>query len=232
MLKIISFKICPFVQRVTALLAAKKLPYEVEYIDLNDKPEWFLALSPNSQVPLLITESGVVLFESEAIIEYIDETSPLLEPKITPEQKALDRAWGYMASKHYLTQCSTMRSSEQSILVERQSKLNAVFQKAENGISVGPYFKGSAMSNVDIAWLPLLHRADIIRRHTGYDFLKSYPKVKRWQCALLEGTLVTDSVAADFETKFAEFYLSNATYLGGLRADVTMPTSCVSTGCC
>ena len=34
MLKIVSFKICPFVQRVTAALAAKNIPFEIEYIDL------------------------------------------------------------------------------------------------------------------------------------------------------------------------------------------------------
>jgi len=36
MIKVISFKICPFVQRVTALLEAKKIPYEVELISLRE----------------------------------------------------------------------------------------------------------------------------------------------------------------------------------------------------
>ena len=47
MLKVISFKICPFVQRVTGWLEAKGLPYEIDYISLKDKPQWFLDLSPN-----------------------------------------------------------------------------------------------------------------------------------------------------------------------------------------
>lgn len=41
MLKIVSFKICPFVQRVTGALAAKGIPFEIEYISLKDKPQWF-----------------------------------------------------------------------------------------------------------------------------------------------------------------------------------------------
>ena len=73
MLKLISFKICPFVQRVTALLEAKNIPYEVEFISLRDKPEWFLDISPNGQVPVLVTEKGEALCESEAIIEYLEE---------------------------------------------------------------------------------------------------------------------------------------------------------------
>lgn len=32
MIKVVSFKICPFVQRITALLEAKQIPYEIEYI--------------------------------------------------------------------------------------------------------------------------------------------------------------------------------------------------------
>jgi glutathione S-transferase len=36
MIKIISFKVCPFVQRVTALLEAKNVSFEVEFIDMEN----------------------------------------------------------------------------------------------------------------------------------------------------------------------------------------------------
>ena len=88
MLKIVSFKICPFVQRVTATLEAKKIPYEIEYINLNDKPQWFLDISPNGQVPILVTENGTTLFESDAIIEYIDDEFGYLESNLSNEDKA------------------------------------------------------------------------------------------------------------------------------------------------
>ena len=55
MIKVVSFKICPFVQRVTAILEAKSIPYEIEFISLKDKPHWFLDISPNAQVPLVVT---------------------------------------------------------------------------------------------------------------------------------------------------------------------------------
>lgn len=38
-MKIVSFKICPFVQRVTALLEAKGIDYESDFISLSDKPQ-------------------------------------------------------------------------------------------------------------------------------------------------------------------------------------------------
>ena len=61
-MKIVSFKICPFVQRVTSLLEANGSDYEIEYINLSNKPQWFLDISPNGQVPILITDDAQVLF--------------------------------------------------------------------------------------------------------------------------------------------------------------------------
>ncbi len=214
MMKIISFKICPFVQRVTALLEAKNIAYEIEYISLADKPQWFLDISPTGQVPVLVTEAGTALFESDAIIEYITEVYGALEDDVTFEQRALDRGWSYQASKHYLTQCGAMRSESQEILIEKSAILNQAFSRAEKQIENGPLFKGNDLSLVDIAWLPLLHRAFIIKKHTGYDFLKDYPKLQHWQSALMKTGLGEKSVADDFEEAFTNFYLSKQTFLG------------------
>ena len=214
MIKVVSFKICPFVQRITALLAAKDVPHEMEYISLSDKPQWFLDISPNGQVPILIAENGVALFESDAIAEYIHEVFPPLEADISPERRALDRAWSYLAVKNYLLQCSTQRSPDKKILAEREAKLGTAFAKVEKVLGEGRYFRGETLGNVDIAWLPLLHRASIIESHAGYDFLADFPKVKAWQSALMKTGIPEKSVAEDFEDIFIGFYLSEKTYLG------------------
>lgn len=214
MIRVVSFKICPFVQRVTSTLEAREIAYEVEYIDLKNKPQWFLDISPNGQVPLLITESGKALFESDAIIEYIEEVYQPLEKNLSPEDKAFDRAWSYQASKHYLVQCSAMRSVDKETLAERTKNLGKAFSRVEKQLGQGPYFKANTLSKVDIAWLPLLHRAGIIKQHTGYDFLENFPKVQKWQTALLNTGIADRSVPEDFIEKFTGFYLSDGTYLG------------------
>ena len=232
MIKVVSFTICPFVQRVTALLEAKQIPYRVEFIGLSNKPRWFLDISPTGQVPVLVTESGDVLFESDAIVEYLDEVYEPLEPSITPAQRAQDRAWSYQASKHYLVQCSAQRSADRDTLLARADKLGEAFDKAEKALGDGPYFKGASLSNVDIAWLPLLHRAHIIQRHTCYDFLEKYPKVKAWQSALIKTGLAEKSVPQGFEDAFKAFYLSDKTYLGaGQGAGGDCPPSAAN-ACC
>jgi len=229
MIKIISFKICPFVQRVTAALEAKKIPYEIEYISLSDKPQWFLDISPNGQVPLLVTETGTALFESDAIIEYIEDEFGPLEQGVTNEQRALDRAWSYLGSKHYLAQCGTMRSSDKATLTEKVANLAKAFAKVEKQVA-GPFFKGEQLSNVDMAWLPLLHRAHIIKAHSCFDMLDGFPKVQAWQQQLMETGLVEKTVAEDFEAAFTGFYLSEQTFLG--KGEDCKPNNGCGTNCC
>ena len=234
MLKIISFKICPFVQRVTALLEAKKLNYKVEYISLNDKPGWFLDISPNGQVPVLIVENGTALFESDAIVEYLEEVYPPLQSDVPAETRALNRAWSYLASKNYLVQCGAQRSPDLETLKERSARLAAAFSRIEPHLGDGPFFGGTDIGQVDIAWLPLLHRAEVIRKHSGYDFTAAHPRLQRWQKSLLATGLAERSVASDFEQAFTGFYLSEETSLGR-GCDPTTDAAAAqrqSGGCC
>lgn len=213
-MKIVSFKICPFVQRVTALLEAKNIAYDIEYISLSDKPQWFLDLSPNGQVPVLITDTGKALFESDAIVEYIEEAYPPLQNRVPLEDKAANRAWSYLASKNYLVQCGAQRSADRDILTERSDRLGVAFDRIEKQLGDTPFFNGDQIGMVDIAWLTLLHRADIVERHSGYDFLGERPKLKRWQGQLMATGLAEKSVAPDFAEAFSKFYLSDETFLG------------------
>ena len=213
-MKIVSFKICPFVQRVTALLEAKHIPYEIVFISLSDKPQWFLDVSPHGQVPVLITDHGKALFESDAIVEYLEEAYPALQPELSPEDKATNRAWSYLASKNFLLQCSAQRSPNDEVLNERSQKLGKAFDKIEKQFGDTPFFGGESIGMVDIAWLPLLHRADIIERRACYDFIGDRPKLKNWQKQLIATGLAEKSVAPDFEEAFSAFYLSDQTFLG------------------
>ena len=233
-MKIVSFKICPFVQRVTALLEAKQIAYELVFISLSDKPQWFLDISPNGQVPLLITDGGEALFESDAIDEYLEEASPALQPDLSLEQKARNRAWSYLASKNYLVQCSAQRSPDGEVLASRSAKLAKAFDRREAQLGDTPYFGGERIGMVDIAWLPLLHRADIIARRACYDFVGERPKLKQWQSRLLGTGLAEKSVAPDFEEAFATFYLSDQTFLGrgGPVADCRFGDAWATDACC
>ncbi|MFQ5549452.1 MAG: glutathione S-transferase family protein [Woeseia sp.] len=229
-MKIYSSEICPFVQRVTALLEARNLPYEIENIDLGDKPDWFLEISPLGQVPVLVADDGRALHESDAIVEYIEETAgePLFPGD--PVEKAQERAWSYLATKNYLVQCSAQRSPDRVTFVERATKLKKAFAAVEKRLGDSQFFSGDKVGMVDIAWLPLLHRAAIIQQHSGYDFLAEFPKVKAWQQAICATGLPEKSVAEDFVEKFTNFYLSSKTYLGQQLTSETEQVCCGPSG--
>lgn len=231
-MKVVSFKVCPFVQRVTALLELKKEPYAIEYIDLSNKPQWFLDASPHGQVPILILDDGPVLFESEPIAEYIDEARPPFVSRVDLVQKAQDRAWSSLASRNYLVQCSAQRSPDEDTLAERRAGLSVSFEKVEKQLSDRPFFNGDSIGMVDVAWLPILHRASIIERHSGFDFIDGFPKIKRWQRALLATGLAERSVADDFEECFTAFYLSEASFLGRLTKERCGSACTGSPECC
>ena len=218
-MKIVSFKICPFVQRVIAVLELKQTAYEVEYVSLADKPDWFLKASPHGQVPILITKQGA-LFESGPIAEFVDEAcgEPRLHPT-DPFLRARHRAWIELATTHYLVQCRTQRSPDAEQLDANRKSLSGAFSKIEAALEAEPYFQGSALSMVDAAWFVLLHRAHIIEQCSGVDVLGDFPKVKQWQQRLLGIEALQASAPAGFIDEFVNFYLHHGTYLGRLMEE-------------
>lgn len=78
-----SIAVCPFAQRTRILLALKEADFELTEIDITKpRPDWFLALNPLGQVPV-IAHRGHVLPESSIINEYLDEV--LRGPRLLPE---------------------------------------------------------------------------------------------------------------------------------------------------
>ncbi|MBD9453342.1 maleylacetoacetate isomerase [Rhizobium sp. RHZ02] len=94
-MKLFQDKISSAASRVRIALALKGLDVEREAIGilgpdaLNRKPE-YLQLNPQGLVPALLTDEGVLLTQSLAIIEYLDERFP--EPPLLPG-KLEDRAF-------------------------------------------------------------------------------------------------------------------------------------------
>jgi glutathione S-transferase len=95
--ELVSFDLCPFVQRSVIVLREKGIDFDITYIDLADPPGWFRDISPLGKVPLLRVGEEV-LFESAVIMEYLDEiTPPPLQPA-DPLLRAKNRAWSEFAS--------------------------------------------------------------------------------------------------------------------------------------
>jgi len=91
-LRLISHKLCPYVQRAVIALSEKGVAFERIDIDLANKPDWFLAISPLGKTPVLQV-GDVAIFESAVILEYLEETQPHQVHPADPLRRAEHRGW-------------------------------------------------------------------------------------------------------------------------------------------
>ena len=47
---LVSFKTCPWVQRSAIVLREKNTEFELRHIEPDNRPDWFLAMSPHKKV--------------------------------------------------------------------------------------------------------------------------------------------------------------------------------------
>jgi glutathione S-transferase len=158
---LVSFKTCPWVQRAAIVLREKGVEFEFRHIDRDNRPDWFLAISPHKKVPVLSIDGKVSLFESNAIAEYLDETiAPRLHPE-DPVQRAINRAW-----TDYLPTFSEMVTGQAYAEDEAEYKkdiaqIPVAFERLERALTsqgAGPFFNGAKYSLVDAAYAPFLQR--------------------------------------------------------------------------
>ena len=205
---LISSVTCPWVQRAVITMRAKGVSFDVTYINLRDKPDWFLAISPHGKVPVLKI-GDEVLFESNAITEYLDETcAPRLHPA-DPITRARNRAWtdflptfGWGPGLNNLTYCKSRDELPDAIADARLR-----VERLENAIATergndGPYFNGAELSLVDAAYGPFLQRFQISEAVLKTGLLDDFPLVRAWSDALLADEAITGSVPENFAEEF------------------------------
>jgi glutathione S-transferase len=196
--KLISFKLCPYVQRSVILLKEKGVDYDIEYIDVYDPPEWFLALSPTGKVPILQVE-GTVLFESAVISEYLDEVyTPALHPS-DPIKKAQNRAWMEFTSPMYMDTFNIMMAADKESSDAAIEGLNKNLEGLEKAMVNTPWFNGDAFSLMDISAAPLFTRLAFYKEHCSLDLLGDFPKLEAWSGELLARQSVQDSKVEGFD---------------------------------
>jgi len=66
----------PFSRKVRLVLGEKGLDVSLKVEKVWERRNEFLALNPAGEVPVLVEENGMVLVDSAAICEYLDETHP------------------------------------------------------------------------------------------------------------------------------------------------------------
>ncbi|MEJ2766271.1 glutathione S-transferase family protein [Photobacterium sp. MCCC 1A19761] len=209
----IGSKLCPFAQRAVITFLHKQVDFRIRYVDLSDPPDWFLTLSPNKKVPLLVVNNRDVIFESAVINELIDELTPnRLQPN-DPIQNAQNRSWVEFSSACFIdTLHMTTAKTEASFFEVVRSNMSKL-KEVEKILGDGPYFNGAAFSLVDAAFAPLFMRLQFIDQYRPVFDETAIPKVARWMKQLLACTAVTHSVVPEFHELYKALIWKRQGYL-------------------
>lgn len=201
-LELISFKLCPFVQRAVIALKYSKIPYDITYIDLMNPPAWFAEVSPLEKVPVLRVDGETNLFESAVIAEFIDDIAPHSLLPSDPLLRARNRSWTELGSACLGDQYQMTGAEDEAAYKRNRAALIDKLELFEEEIA-GPFFNGDRPALIDFATAPLFMRLNIL--DNGGNALidpAALPKVAAWSAALLALDEVKDSVVAEFEAMY------------------------------
>ena len=221
-LKLISHKLCPYVQRAVIALNEKGVAFERVDIDLANKPDWFLKLSPLGKVPVLVvrSEAGeVALFESNVICEYIEDTQggAKLHPQ-DPLQRAQHRAWMEFGSTILGELWGLETTGDAAVFETKRVAVAAKFARVEQALGSGPFFAGETFSLVDAVFAPIFRYFDVFDALIDLSIFAETPKVRAWRAELAKRESVRNAVGTDYPQLLHAFLVRHNAHMLKLAA--------------
>ncbi|CAN1122710.1 Probable glutathione S-transferase DHAR2, chloroplastic [Linum perenne] len=150
----------------------KHVPYDMKLVDLTNKPEWFLKLSPEGKVPVVKLEDKWVP-DSDVITQSLEEKFPD-PPLATPAEKSSVGSKIFSTFIGFLKSKDPADGTEQALLSELSSFDDYI---KENG----PYINGEKVSAADLSLGPKLYHLEIALGHyKNWSVPDSLPHVKSY----------------------------------------------------
>jgi glutathione S-transferase len=205
------------VQRAVISLTEKAVTFERLYVDLANKPDWFLAISPLGKTPILKVGDRAI-FESVAILEYLEETqsTPLhpADPLVRADHRAriefgsavLNDIWGFYVAP------------DAAGFDTKAKALSAKFDRIERRLGDGPYFEGASFTLVDAVFGPVFRYFNVFDQIGDFKVLSNKPKVGAWRTALASRPSVKEAVGDDYNSRLRDFLLACESHLSSLIA--------------
>jgi glutathione S-transferase len=220
-LTLVSHALCPYVQRAVIALGEKGMPFRRVDVDLAAKPDWFRAISPLGKVPLLRVD-GAAIFESVAILEYLEETQPRPLHPADPLARAEHRAWIEFGSSVLNDIAGFYNAADAVALDAKAQALKTKFARLEARLGAGPWFGGDRFNLVDAAFGPVFRYFDAFDAIDDFGVLAGLPKVAAWCAALAGRPSIRAAVAPTYPERLRGFLLTRNAHLSRLmeRRDV------------
>ncbi len=216
-LHLMSHSLCPYVQRAVISLTEKGVPFERTIIDLADKPDWFIAISPLGKTPVLKADSTTI-FESSVILEYLEETQPSpLHPQ-APLERAQNRAWMEFGTAILNDIGGFYNAKDAGNFAAKRKALSDKFARLETKLGDGPFFNGAEFALVDAVFGPVFRYFDVFDQIKDFGILADKPKLQAWRKALANRASVIKAVDSDYNALLLAFLKKREAHLSGLIA--------------
>jgi len=211
-IQLVSFVLCPFVQRAVITLKEKRVDFSLGYIDLKKPPDWFRKISPLGKVPLLRVD-GEVIFESAVIIDYLDEVyAPRLHP-LDPLKKAQHKAWIEYGSGLLMDQSAICMAGNETELREKIGSLKQNLLRLSEPVAAGLFGVDGPFYLVDAAYAPFFMRMQLLDELSEL-FVDLYTEnIALWAARLTERPSVAGSVIEDFNTQYINYFAERGSWL-------------------
>jgi glutathione S-transferase len=216
-LKLISHKLCPYVQRAVIALTEKGVAFERFDIDLANKPDWFLAISPLGKTPVLQV-GATAIFESAVILEYLEETEAKPMHPADPLRRAEHRGWIEFGSSVLNDIAGFYAAKDEATFKAKASQLETRFARLEARVAAAPWVDGESFSLVDAVFAPVFRYFDVFDEIGDFAILADKPKLARWRKSLAARPSVRSAVSADYPALLRDFIDRRNSWLSGLQA--------------
>lgn len=135
-MRLIGNTICPYCQRARIALEDAGVPHDWVELDFTDKPDWFIALTPVAKVPVL-QHQGQSVFESGAILEYVNDLAALRYLPADALRRAQVRSWAlYTERLHDDARAYFTARTDADLATARQRLLDRLAKLAEPDTSL------------------------------------------------------------------------------------------------
>lgn len=203
-LVLVSHVLCPYVQRVAIALHEKGAAFRRVDVDLANKPDWFVAVSPLGKTPLLQVDDAVI-FESAVILEYLEETiAPALHPA-TPLQRADHRSWIEFASTVLNDIAGLYNAADPTAFAAKRGALRSKFERLDDRLVGTPFFDGAGFSLVDAAFAPVFRYWNVFDEIAAFGTFEGLDKVQAWRAALARRKSVRFAAVPDYAQRLHAF---------------------------
>jgi glutathione S-transferase len=216
-LKLISHKLCPYVQRAVIALTEKGVAFERIDVDLANKPDWFLAISPLGKTPVLQV-GDTAIFESAVILEYLEETQPKPLHPADPLRRAEHRAWIEFGSA-VLNDIAGLYGAPNDLAFQSKTiQLEQRFARLETRVLASPWFDGENFSLVDAVFGPVFRYFDVFDEIGDFGILAKKPKLAQWRKSLAERPSVRPAVSPEYPALLRDFLKRRNSWISRLQA--------------